>query len=309
MRINYYGYYLTEIETGRRILYDIRPFLNSFCKDASADLKNSFTYTDEYVYLFRQVSDLYIFVVTRSKEIIKKVNRANLDIDDVRTLLAQEEHLGFASYVMMKEHHFAFGSTVLAPRFTVFADFVSDVLRSAGFGGYKLSVKPLLHQATKQEVLAMNFLGRTSLQIDRRSNLFKEVLNVFQVPSADADIIDSLEITFRPKTRDNIKPAIDKIVTAVPDDGLSKMVVKAKMEARGAFMDLYLAGIGQISDSVTTRDEAKLGRQIEAKMRENTTLHAKIQEFERDGKYEKANLDALSRYAFSASGAGSLVGV
>lgn len=304
MRVNYHGYFLIEAQTGRRILFDLRPFLSAFCRYATAEHKNSFRYTDEHAYLFHQVGDLYVFVVTRSKEIIKRVNTTSIGIEDIQSILAQGEHLGFASYMMLKQHVFAFGSTVLAPRFNAFTEFVDELLRSVGLGHYQMGVEPLLYQATKSDVLKMGFVGQTSMQVSTDNSIGRQLLNVFNVPDANADLIDSFDIVIRPKKRENIKPAVRSVLDAVPDDGLNRMLVKAKMEARGHLADLYLAGRGQIADVIRTKDEGKIQQQLEAKMQENVTLHQKVQEFEQNDAYEKADLDDVSRYSAAAPWAG-----
>jgi len=75
---------------------------------------------------------VFIFVITRSNEIIQKVNREEASIADINELLQNEESLGFAPYILLESDYFSFGSTLLAPKFTIFTNFVNDLLTLLG---------------------------------------------------------------------------------------------------------------------------------------------------------------------------------
>jgi hypothetical protein len=137
MRLNYFGYYLTDSTNARSYLFDLRPMISAFCSVNSVPYKNGFTYGGENLYLFPVRQNIYLFVMTRSNEIIKKINTNNLNIDDISVLLRQGEHVGFASYVYLRDTNMGFASTFFAPKIQAFTQLIDAILESISLQNFK----------------------------------------------------------------------------------------------------------------------------------------------------------------------------
>ena len=301
MRINYYGYYLQHRDKDKKVLLDIRDILNCFCKYDDKKYKSKFSHLEENVYISHQVNDLYLFIMTRSHEIIKKVNTNNLSVNDIQELLEKNEKLGFASFILLKENYFSFGSTLLAPKFQVFGNFVNEILASLNITDYEFCIEPLLHQATKNEVVKMPFIGRTKIEIDIENSLAKDMINVFGCSGGDAEDIESFEITIKPKPKKSIKKVVDKLIDSVEDSGLQKMIVKAKDETHSQLTELYLTGQGAISDYVGNISEDKISGLLETKAASNKYLKNKLEELIQNEKFEEADINHILRFGNMAS--------
>jgi hypothetical protein len=297
MRINYFGYFIVNNNTGIKHLIDIRPFLANFCSIDSPVFKNKFNYMDEKLFLFQQPSDMFLFLMTRSNEIIKKINIANLNLGEIYTLLGQNEHLGFASYTIIKENHLCFASTVLAPRWNIFADFINQIFKSIGLGEFELWLEPLLYQATKDEVLSMDFIGKTSFEIQRENSLWGDLMGHFTTDAEDAIDVDSFEVIIKPRKNKNIKTAVGKVINKISDDGLHKMIIRAKTETQSHLSDLYIVGKGAICDSIDSKNESRICSLIAQRMATNAVLSRKVGDFSNDERFEKIRPESLAVYS------------
>lgn len=299
MRINYFGYFLREKSSGKRILFDIRPLLKVFCKIKNVKYKNSLKYNDENLYLNHSIDGLFVFLMTRSNEIIKKINSQNLSVDDLNNLFKQDEHLGFASYVMFKECYFSFGSTMLAPKFSILTQFINDILISLNIKDFSFEIEPLLHQATKQEILKMSFLGRTTIEISKPDKFWRDIAAQIGLSKDDMTDISSLEIVLKPKPRKNISSAVKHVLDKLgkekhkPD----KFIVKAKNELQPQLTELYLAGQGAIHDNIDHKQENKINKFFNEKINANHILKNKLVEFKENDNFKTVNINAVLQYS------------
>ncbi|WP_422464008.1 hypothetical protein [Endozoicomonas sp. ALB115] len=297
MRINYFGYFLKHRNRDERVLFDLRDILKSFCKLNNNQYKSNFKYSDEHIFISHQVGDVYLFLMTRSHEIIKKINTNDLSVDDIQDLLNQNEKLGFASYILLKENYFSFGSTLLAPKFQVFADYINKILHSLNISDYEFAVEPLLHQATRSEIVKMPFLGRATIEIDKENSLTRDIINVVRCKSEDVEDIESIEIIIKPKRSKSIKPAVEKFIDSIEDKGLQKMIIKAKNETHSQLTELYLIGQGAISDIIGSVKEESISGVLETKADENQYLINKLSEFRKNERFEEADISHIVRFA------------
>lgn len=279
MRLNYFGYHLENIRTSKKYLFDMRNFIRIFCSIDNVEFKNSFTYGDEHLYLFPASRDIYLFVMTRSKEVIKKINTNTLSVNEIYDLLEQGEQLGFTSYVYFQQNFIGFASTMFAPKITAFTNLIDTIFEKLGIENYKFITEVFIHQATKEEILRLPFIGRTTIKIDKENNFATDILNTMGVTIEDTSELNSFEIVITPKSRKNIKPIVKKFITNIESQGLEKFIVKAKDELQDNLIDLYLVGKGAISELINTRDEHAIYEHIINKTENNPVLSQKIEEF------------------------------
>lgn len=278
MKLSYYGYSIKHRGSDTQHLFDIRPFLNAFCRLPSVGFKSRFTHRGEQVFLLRQSQNLYLFLMTRTNEIIKKINSTNLTVSEIYDVLQQDERLGFASYVFIKDSYLGFASTVMAPKFGSFGEFVDDVFNAVGLGGYEFVLHPLLQQSTRGEAMSMGIMGRTRVQVNKENSVFDDIRNSFGATPEDFVDVDSMEIIIKPRSRANISSAIAKVITNLPNEGVDRFVVRAKEEAGDQLLDVYLEGKGRVSDTIKRENEQSLHAQIRDKIERNELLAEKVDE-------------------------------
>lgn len=296
MKINYHGYYVFDKKAKTRHLVDIRGFLKAFCKFDSAAFKNQFVRHGESLYFFHLAGDLFLFLMTRSHEVIKRVNKHSLDYKEIYEMLESGDSLGYASYVCFKDRFFGYATTFLAPRINTFSEFVSSIFRSVGLGHYEMVTVPLLHQATRDKLLKMPFLGSARIEMGRDSTFGQDVCGFLGIQMEEILDIGAFEVIIKPKPRKNIRDALAKAIASIPEEGLSKMIVKAKDDLQGQLTDFYLIGQGAIFDVIKAKDEKQIFDLFDAKMASNLILKEKVHEFMRDENLQKGGADSLLHF-------------
>lgn len=199
MKLSYYGYYINEVKGGKKYLIDMGAFFKAFCQFENPAYKNRFVHNGENVFLLHASGNLYLFLQTRSKELIKKINSTDITIADIQGALKQGEVLGFASFVYIKGSHLGFASTVMAPRVAAFSAFVNDVMGSVSLDKYQFVLAPLLHQATRAEAISMPFLGKATIQINKENSFWDDIRNSVKGEVSEFSDVDSFEIVIKPK--------------------------------------------------------------------------------------------------------------
>ena len=301
MKVNYFGYYFLDNTTQDKVLFDIRPFIKKFCATECVEFKNSFTHQDEHIYLLHHINDVYLFIITRSNEVIRKINTTNLSVDEIHSLLEKDEQLGFASYVIIKDHYFGFGSTLLAPKADIFSRYINLLLISLGIVQWTFIPQVLLYQATRAEAMKLPFIGKTCIELSKENSFLDDFLKTISADTTDTLELESLEIIIKPKSKQNIKPTVVKFLDNIQDEGVKKIIMKAKSENASQLTDLYLIGSGAISDNVDKNNESKIADKMEAKLNDNEYLTTKVSEFTKDENKSKNNINDIVRYHNSDS--------
>lgn len=296
MKIGYYGYCILEKSSGTRTLMPFSKFIRTFCSYENPKYKNQFTHGGEYVFLLHAIGDLYLFVQTRSNELIKKINYENISVAEIYDLLGTGEMIGFASYVHMADSYIGFASTMLAPRVSSFAEFINKILASVGADKYQFVLIPLLHQVSKADAISMPFIGKSTIQVNKSNSLFDDFVSFVGGKAGDFDDVDSFEITIRPRDRKDISKAVSKVISTVPDDGLEKLIIKAKENFKESLVDMYLVGKGLLSDKINTKDEKVIAQKIRERIDSNQLLKSKVSAHEQDESFSKDSIDCISNF-------------
>ena len=122
----------------------------------------------------------------------------------------------------------------------------------------------------------------------------------------DTEDISSFEMIIKPKKRKNIERAIKAFVRHMPDEGIDKLIIRAKEEIDGQITDLYLAGMGAISDSIDRRDEGGLEDALRLKITGNPLLGDKVREFISNDEFNQTDLNDILHFGDPASWPASL---
>lgn len=290
MKLNYYAYYLHNSSNNKDYRLDLRPILKNFFEHGTVKFKSGFNYNDENVYLLRSHSDLFVYMMTRSHEIIKRINRHDLSVKEIYDILEKDEQLGFVSYVYFssynKQPFFSQASTLMAPRAKSLLEFINDLFKKLGLGHYEIYSLPLMHQATKEEVLTLPYLGKTSIEIGRDNGLFKDLFDFSGGSADDFKDVSSFEVIIKPRPKQDIRKAVKKFINKIDDTDLHKMIVRAKEDLDDSLTDLYLVGKGAIFDTITSGSEQFICESIQSRITENPLLKSKINEVKDDHAFE-----------------------
>ncbi|WP_183001589.1 hypothetical protein [Pseudomonas sp. UME65] len=295
MRISYYGYYLSHKLHYGKHLFDLSKFILSFAECQDPTLKGSFKHNSESIYLQRLAGNVCVLAMTRDAETFKKIDTSSMSIGEFKQFLGQDEKVGFASYLIIKNNFFGFASSSLSPKFDTFCEMINTLLTYTNNGSWSFCIHPLIHQATRDEAVKMNFIGKTTIEVKKENSLAQNILNVISA-GGDIDDLDSLEITLKPIKGRSIKPVVQRLVSATSDQGVEKLVMKAKNDAKSAMLDLYVVGRGVISDDLGSYEESVISEIMETKIRENAKLKEQLEAFTEDGQTDKADFSRFLHF-------------
>lgn len=236
-----------------------------------------------------------MLLMTRDEDVFRSINTANLSVNEIRNILGTDERIGFSSYVVIKPHYFGFASTSLSPKFDVFSTLVNEILSRTDNGNLNFCISPFVKHATREEAVSMDYIGKTTIEIASDNSLAGHFLN-FITGNSDCDELESLEITIKPKRGRNIKPVVESVMSKTSDEGLKKLIIKAKNDASSAMLDLYVVGRGAISDTLGSVNDASIASAIEEKISRNLNLQDKIREHLENGQMDQADFSRILRY-------------
>ena len=300
VKFNYFGYSFVDINSrDKKYFFDISSVLRNFKKIENPIFKNGFKYIDENLYLFESSEDCYLFVMTRNEEIIKKIDTRTIGISELNEELAKDgSSLGFASLVMVREKYFAIGTKTLSPRVDVFSWFINELIKNLGTCGYEFVPRAFTHKAKKAEIMAMEIIGRSVIEIPNTpKGPFSQLLEAMTGEICDVSELDGIEVTFKPKSRNsNIKGVVSAALNNL--DEISKAVIKAKAEASSILKELYLTKDGHVFDFVSPnkdKNDVETFASLKEKSDENKILEEKVREFKDDKSFRSDAVDSLVR--------------
>jgi len=307
MKLNYYAYHLYDLQTEEALRFDLEPFLRQFCANESIEFKNSFIVNGENVYLFRMMSGMFTYLMTRSSELIKKINTHDLTVNEIYDMLQQDEQLGFASYVYFDSHReqcfFGQASTFMAPRTKSLLVFLNAILSRIGLNRYVIRAEAMMHQAVKEDALTLPFMGKATIQFDRENPFFESVWGTFIGEDISCNDVESFEIEIRPRKGQDIQDAVKSVIRGMPDEGLRKFIVRARNDLEDNLTDLYLAGKGSVFDSLENGTDQEISEEMQRKIRANSLLMEKIEDFAEGMSYENDGETPEDILRFSQPGA------
>ena len=287
MRLNYFGYSVMDKSNNTHFIFDMRPIIKAFVELESPKFKNSFVHLDDNIYLLKSGENFYVYLVTKSNDVIKRVKKTNLSFSAIQDLLEEDENIGFASYIYMDDSYLGFASTLSAPRHASFSKYINEVFDKIGLKNYNLILHPLTREATFSDALSMYKLGRSTLQVTPDNGLFKDMRDFFGGSAEEFKNIDSIEITIKPRPQQDIKKAIAKVIKNRDEEGLKKFITRATEHVGDQALDLYLVGSGQLSDEIGKGNDFDINKSVLERLKSNQTLEAKVKEHQSHAAFKK----------------------
>lgn len=290
MRLSYYGYSLLHVPSGKSYLVDLRALTNKFVSSTNQQFKASITYHGERLYLLPFGNSTYLFVQTKTNEIIKAIEGKTLGVQDIRDKLLQNESVGFASYVFMDSSYLGIATKVLSPRITALCELMTKVV--VGYGGTDYAFLPRILAETlpKSEIKTLNHVGSVTVEMDTANTVAQDFIKTLtnRDPNNLFDIA-SLEITIRPmrKGKKSLVSDLSEIANNIPNSGLISLEARAKATAADHMTDIFIVGEGGIRDFIEFKKEADLQSLIPDRAVNNAALQKKVKEYEANGSFKK----------------------
>lgn len=283
MKLSYYGYWFNSLNSSKKpYSVDLGKICKNFCNHFSNAIKTSLKINGENQYLIHEGGKLFIYIQTRSEELIKKIDAKNITISEIYDSLTDDENIGFASYVYIDDKFLAFGSTLMAPRIKSFIDFINSILDIHSITNYRFGVTPFLSQTSAKEIKEAHHIGKTTIKINKSNSFYNEIEEFFGGEASHYEDVDSFEIIIRPTKRKDISPAIVNIVNKIEEDesGVEKFIIAAKKDDDERLTDYYLNGRGLVSNYIDIKKERNIEGAIETKIKSNKELAKRISENE-----------------------------
>lgn len=269
MRVTYYKYYLKE-SGGKKTLYDITKFIETFITNTTFNFKNSVVNeAGEHLYLVNVSPGAYMFIITKNNDLAKLIDTQGnqLHVDDLLKKLKTSENLGFASYVFITKKAFAYSSTISGPKTQIFIDFINKLFRQDSTG-IEFIAEPLTRDVSFSDLMKFDRVGKARYKFDSKSSLFKQF--AFKTKS-----VGYLEISVVPKRGEDIRSEL-KDIEANYGSEIKDLIVSAKENAASELMDYYIFSEGAIADKISKGSDSGIVYQMQQRFNMNSLVQQEI---------------------------------
>ncbi|OON34643.1 hypothetical protein BTJ39_23795 [Izhakiella australiensis] len=223
--------------------------------------KNNALEVDDYFIFAHHISrECYLITKTYDSDLVKRVNKTTLSVDEIKNVLGNDETLAFPSFLLIKDGIIGYACTQHGPRVRELEIYLSSKMNIEP--PYKLRLGPLMRDVTKDDALDMEFIGRTTLRVESGSKLFSPLLRAAGVETIEEELLDGLEITIKPKRLRNISNMSKELIRNA-DDGHSDIHLKAKEYAADLLTDYYLSNKGHISANIYKSTNEEIAEEMD----------------------------------------------
>jgi len=288
LKLSYFTYCFERFDDKSQFRTSLRSFIKASTSLEALPFAKQNRHSGENLYLLPVLENFYLFVQTKDREIIKKIERSEKEIKahEIQSLLSKDESLGFASYIYFHPDKdvFGFASRVLSPKVPVFQTFINNFFFMLNIRDISFLIHPLKTKLTKKQAMKLNFIGTTRIQIDGNSSTGREFKEFFlgSTNPNDMEIIESLEIIIKPAPRKPLTDTIKHKIMTLDDEGVKGIVLRAKQNLEDNIKDYYIHSAGGLYDEITNTEESKILDEIKAKIASNSELEVKVNEYEEE---------------------------
>ncbi|ENJ7897434.1 TPA: protein rexA [Escherichia coli] len=244
MKLNFYAVYIQNTSSLKKQPIDLLSFLTEQVINAKNHAQQI---EDYYVFAHHIINDSFILTKTFDSELVKKINRKTLSVDEIRNALSSDESLGFPSFLLIRKNIIGYANTLFGPKTRDLAAYLKG--KGAIPDGYSLFIEPLMRDITKDDALSMQFIGRTTVRVENGSKLLSPLLRVLGAQAVDEELLEGLEITVKPKRLRNIKSVAKGIISNV-DEQHESIHLKGKEQAADILTEYYLSDKGHIGANI-----------------------------------------------------------
>ena len=288
MKLNYFTYCFEKFEDKSQFRMDINDFIKSSTSNEALPFAKQNRHSGENLYLLSVLENFYLFVQTKDREIIKKIEKKEDEIKahEIQSLLNEDESLGFASYVYFHPtlRVFGFASRVLSPKFTAFQMYINNLLVMLEIRDISFLIHPLKTEITTNQAMTLPFIGTTRFLVRKDSSLgesFKEFFLGSTNPN-DLEVIESFEVIVKPAPRKALTDTIKRRLASIDDDGIKGIILRGKQNIEDNVKDFYIHSAGALYDEIKNTEEAQVLNEIKEKVENNVELADKVEEYEQE---------------------------
>ncbi|NHB94473.1 protein rexA [Photorhabdus cinerea] len=258
MKINFYAIYSQNQRTKDKYKLDLLDLLNKKIIEPKSHALDCETH---HLYLHRIDDKTFLFTKTSDSELIKKINRSNSSVKDIRDSLTEDESLGFPSFIFIDGNVMGFASSMYGPRTRELAEFVKNKNLIQHKHHYMVA-EPLMRDMSKDDALKMDFIGRTTLRVETGNRICSEILKGLGCKKIEEELLDGLEIIIKPKRNKDIKGITKDIITN-KNNSFSDVHIKAREEAADILTEYYLSGKGHLGANLYKASNADVAEEIQ----------------------------------------------
>lgn len=305
LKINYYSHYIEHADTEKEYLFDIKPFLKAFTNwETSIEIAKRLTKKREHLYLLpvENKKNFYLFVETKENDAIQKIKTTSESINSSKIMeeLEKDSTIGFASYIFFDETRnlFAFSSRQNSPRAESFRNFINDLFGQLGLGRLDFKISQLKEDISKEDATNLQFIGKTSIAVNSSSELYQHIADYLIGNSVDKKDIETIEVHFKPSSRQNINDSVGRAIRKIKREGLESIKLKAKehVDEKEALKDYFINDEGAIFNEIKTLDTAIIHQYMFDYINSNSLITTKIKEHEKKRNFTNDVLSELVEY-------------
>lgn len=273
MRLNYLAYNFRKKHDRSLYWHDLSSTLKAFCSIPDPVFRNGFKHEDDRVFLLHQTENLFLFIQTKNANVIEQIDTQKHELKDIESLLDENDALGIAAYVYIKDKFIAYCSPSLAPRFPVFFRFIGEILDRLNINDYEITCDPILTQSSLTEVRKAAHIGRAIITMEASNSLLEDFSGIFGGDTDDYSDLGAIEITFKPLAGKSAQKAVSQILKR---DEVQKATMRGKLSDGDRMLDLYIDSSGPVTDNITLSDKKLAYEKIVAKISSNAVLQKKL---------------------------------
>ncbi|WDZ50714.1 hypothetical protein LF296_15585 [Acinetobacter vivianii] len=301
MKINYYCYCVEDLDTREKYNFDIKPLVKTLTDwKTSIGIAGKIVRGGESLFLLPVSTNYYLFVQTKTNEVIKKIEKKpdSINASEIVNMLSTNESLGFASYVLFDQTRnlFAFSSRMYSPKVTAFQHFFNDVFMLLGLGRLSFVVEPMKDSMSKTNAMKLPFIGKTRLMVNKDHQLFDHIANMLVGQASDRDVIAEMEVIIKPSPRKNVSQSMARVLHNTQQTGLEGIIIRAKENVEDQLKDIYISSSGAIFDEVDSIEEGIVYSAMTTGLLDNQLLAQKVSDHERTIGYTNKVLNSLITY-------------
>jgi len=305
LKIGYFAHHVYDTHNEVNYRFDLKPFLKALINwETSIELAKRLTKDGEHLYLLpvEGKKDFYLFVQTKSQDVIQKIKTSDDSIATKKIVdeLEKDSTVGFASYVYFddKRNLFAFSSRQNSPRYGAFKNFINDLIGKLGYGRLEFCVEQLKESIEKDEVSNLPFIGKTTITVNNDSELFDHIVDYLVGDSSDRKMIENIEVTLKPQLRQNINDSSARAVRSVKNKGLEGVRLKAKQstDSKEKVKEYFILESGSILDDIDSLEDTVIYQHMFDNLISNTELNSKLDIINKSKDFSNDELKELTQF-------------
>lgn len=292
MKIGYYRYWIEQnMERHRQ---SMRAFLGSFAQIRSRRFRETFSDGEDNLFLYSIRDHLFLFVITKDRELIKAISENTLSHQDIYRKLDRGERIGFASYVYLGDDFFGIASTLHGPKAKRFGEFINQIFRVIGITDCSFHSAPFEAKTTPMEAIGFHFKSSVRMAIKPHNPLFRSIAAWW---GGDGTDVHSIVVEIKPAARTQMSGTFDAVLHKAREAGIESMVVRAKAELEDQMMDFHVVGCGGLSRPIHASGENGICNAILQDVAANGSLQAELETYRGERAYETSGIQAIRRFS------------